>query len=122
MRLGVIAAIVFMVLSFGLLFGSIENRPLIDPAVQENMETMMTVNKVTQQGSFGVGSVVTLVSAVGGYFDSLVQIAWTAFNNPLVQAGGYWAIIPYFGISPLMIVLFFGLIILLIGILSKSFS
>ena len=122
MRLGVIAAMVFMVLCFGLLFGSIENRPLIDPTVQENMEIMMSVNKVTQQGSFGVGSVVTLVSAVGGYFDSLVQMAWAAFDNPLVQAGGYWAIIPYFGISPLMIVLFFGLIILLIGILSKAIT
>jgi len=120
MRLGVIAALVFIVLGFGLMFGSMGNRPLIDSSVQDSMNTMMNANKVLQQGSFGVDSAITLMSAPIDYFDAVVGMAWTAFNNPLFEAGGYWALIPYFGVAPLEIVLFFGLIILLIGIFSKT--
>ena len=119
MRLGVIAAIVFIVLGFGMLFGGIENKPLIDSVTQDRLDTMMSANKVVQEGNFGVDSFVTLVSAPFTYFDSLVGIAWSAFDNPLFAAGGGWAIIPYFTITPIQIVLFFGLLILLIGILSK---
>jgi hypothetical protein len=84
------------------------------------MESMMTATKVVQEGDFGIDSFVTMVGAGFTYFDSMVDIAWSAFNNPLFTTGG-WAIVPYFTISPFMMVLFFGLIILLIGILSKAF-
>ncbi|KKM76562.1 hypothetical protein LCGC14_1378910 [marine sediment metagenome] len=118
MRLGVIAAVVFMVLSFGLLYGSVENRSLIDEDVQESLNTMQSATKVIEEGDWG--NYITLLAAPFVYFDSIVTIAWKAFNNPLWDTGN-WILVPYFTTSPLIIVLFFGLIILLVGILRKSF-
>jgi len=117
MRSGVIAAMVFIVLSLGLFYGAVTNQSGIDPSVEESMETMMTATKVVQEGDWG--NFLTLVSAPFMFFDSIVNIAWTAFNNPLFTTGG-WTIVPYFTVSPLAIVLFLGLIILLIGILQKQ--
>lgn len=117
MRLGVVAALIFMVLGLGVLYGSVTNEPLIDSEVEESMETMMSASKVVEEGDWG--NWLTLVAAPFTYFDSLVSMAWKAFDNPLFTTGG-WAIVPYFTISPFVIVLFFGLIILLIGIMQKQ--
>lgn len=117
MRLGMIAAIVFIVLGLGLLYGSVTNEPLINTDVEEAMESSMSATKVVQEGDWG--NFLTLLAAPFAYFDSLVSIAWTAFNNPLFTTGG-WTIVPYFSISPIMMVFFFGLIILLIGIIQKQ--
>ena len=119
MRLGVVAAIVFIVLGFGILFGSMENRPLIDSTTQARLDVLMNAEKVSQEGGFGVDSIVTLVKAPFLYFDAMIGTARAAFDNPLFTAGGGWSIIPYFTVSPIMIVLIFGLVILLLGVLSK---
>lgn len=107
----------FVVLSLGLLFGSVTNEPLVDTETEENLESMMSATKVVQEGDWG--NWLTLVAAPFTYFDAVVGMAWKAFNNPLFTAGG-WAIVPYFTVTPLVIVLFFGLIVLLIGILQKN--
>lgn len=118
MRLGVIACLVFIALGFGLLFGAMENRPLIDEDVETSMETMMSASQIIEEGDWG--NTLTLLAAPLDFFGSLIGVVWSAFNNPLFYAGGWWAIVPYFALSPLVIVCITGLIILLIGILSKS--
>ena len=117
MRLGLIAAVVFIVLSMGLLIGAAENEPLIDAEMQEAMETMMGPTKVTEESAWG--NFITLVSAPFRYFDSLMHIAHKAFNTSIWDTG-QWALVPYFLLSPIIIVLVLGLIMLLIGILRKS--
>ena len=119
MRLGVIAALIFIVLSLGIFYGAVTNQSLVDEDLERSMESMMTATKVVQEGDFGVDNFLTLLSAPFIYFDSLVSIAWNAFDNPLFTTGG-WTIVPYFSISPFMMVLFFGLIILLIGVIQKQ--
>lgn len=128
MRLGVIAAVVFIVLCFSILYGTIDNESLMareggaDTTVQEDLNAMMDATKVVQESDWG--NYMTLLAAPFVYFDSLVSMAWKSFaSNPFaseVTVGTPWTLIPYFTVSPLIVVLFFGLIILLIGILQKS--
>ncbi len=117
MRLGTIAALIFIVMCLGLLYGSVTNQSLVDTEVEQSMERMMSATKVVEEGDWG--NFLTLLAAPFYYFDSMVSLAWKAFNNPLFTTGG-WAIVPYFTVSPFVIVLFFGLIILLIGVIQKQ--
>lgn len=123
MRLGTFSALIFIVLSFGVLFGSVEDHPVLNESVQNSMESTMAATKVVQEGDWG--SFITVLQAPFSYFDSMVNIAWEAFNNPIFSVGSDddgtgWAFVPYFVISPLVMVFFFGLIILLIGMLQKQ--
>ena len=118
MRLGTIAALVFIVLGLGLLYGSVTNEPLIDAKVEKSLESMMVYDQVSEEGAWG--NILKLPSMAATYFTSFITIAWHAFDNPLFTTGS-WALVPYFTISPFVIVLFFGLIVLFVGILQKQF-
>jgi len=117
MRLGLVAAVVFMVLGMGLLYGAAENRPLIDSDVEQSMEVMQSATKVTQES--GWGGFITLLAAPFRYFDSIVTMAWKTFDNSLWDSG-QWVLVPYIFVSPVIIVLFLGFIMLLIGIFQKN--
>lgn len=119
MRLGVVAALIFMVLGLGLLYGSYEGSSMIDSDMQHDLNNMQSAAKVVEEGDLGAGDYLTLLAAPFTYFDSFVSMAWRAYNNPLWDSGA-WTLVPYFTISPFIITLFFGLIILLIGILNKT--
>lgn len=120
MRLGMIAALIFIVLATGVLYSSVTNQSVIAASVEQSTETMISATKVVQEGDFGPDNFLTLLAAPFAYFDSLVDIAWSAFNNPLFTAETGWAIVPYFTITPFEMVLFLGLILLLIGIAQKQ--
>ena len=123
MRLGMIAALIFIVLSFGVLFSVVTNESLINTEVEKAMKTMQSATKVIQEGELGPDQFLTLLAAPFLYFDSLITIAWAAFNNPVytgdIGSPG-WTIVPYFTVSPFMMVLFLGFIILLIGVIQKQ--
>lgn len=119
MRLGMLAALIFIVLALGFWFSSATNNSGISPNIQADMNTMMSATKVTQQSSWS--NFITMVAAPFKYFDSIVDIAWSAFNTPIFNTGE-WSIVPFFAISPFEIVLFFGLIILLLYLLRLSLS
>ncbi len=131
MRLGIIAAIVFITLSLGVLYGTVSNQNMLLVAsgvgtegtlIDEDLEAMMDATKVIQEGDWG--NYITLLAAPFVYFDSVVSIAWKAFAySPFtsdIAEGTGWAMVPYFTVTPLVIVLFFGLIILLIGTFWKT--
>jgi len=120
MRIGVIAAIVFMLLSCGILYGSVTNEALVNSRTESAMEQMMSAKDISQEGDFGAGNYVKLVGATFSYFDAMVEdTAYQLFNNPLWTEGG-WTIVPYYTFSPIVIVFIFGMILLFAAIIQKQ--
>lgn len=120
MRLGVIAAIVFMLLATGLLYSSVTDESLVTSRTEAAMEEMMAAKDISEEGDFGVGNYLKLVGSTFDYFGAMIEdTVYQLFNNPLWVADG-WTLVPYYTFSPIVIVFILGLIILLIGILQKS--
>ncbi len=120
MRLGVIAALVFIVLSLGIWYSAVTNVALIDADTEAAMEQMSSAYVIAQEGEFGAGNFITMVGSTFGYFGALIEdLTYQMFNNPLWVSGG-WTLVPYFTLSPFVIVLIFGLILLMLGMLQKQ--
>lgn len=117
MRIGVIAGIVILALGLGLLYGAWTGAPLIDSDVEESMETLQSATEVTEEGDWG--NYISLLAAPFEYMGSIVSMAWKGFTSPIWNSGG-WALVPYFTISPFIVVLIFGMILLFIGVLQKQ--
>ena len=120
MRLGMIAALIFIVLSLGIFYSAYTGDSSVDANTETALEELQAARLVAQEGDFGAGSYVTVVAAQLGYFSALIEgLAYQAYNNPIWDSGG-WTIVPYFTISPFVAVIVFGLIILLIGLIQKQ--
>lgn len=118
MRLGYIAAAVFLVVVMGLIFGTVQNESLVTDALEEHLEAIGDVRLAIVD--FGWTTPVELVQAGPKYFTSLFTIVWQVFNTPFTE--GNWALVPYTFITPFIIPIVLMMIIIIIGILQSQRS
>jgi len=125
MKLGIIAAVLFIVVGWALLLGTVEGtltgdgpgEALITEEMETHMERLNTLQASIED--VGIDSVIEIPMAVAGYFSSLVGLGWQMFNTPIWNEG-YWILLKYLIVVPFFAVVVLGLVIVFAGILRRA--
>lgn len=118
MRLGLVAALLFIVMSMSLLVGVAENRNIVDEDLKDDMNTLM--NPLGPVFDTGWDRPLAFLSAPVEYFGAVIDIARRGFDVGIWQSG-YWTLIPYFVLAPIVIVVIMGMILMMIALTQKVF-
>lgn len=116
MRIGLIAAIIFMVTVLGVMYGVVQNQSMVTEEVKEHLDATSDLQVEVQD--IGWGSVLTLPVQTFNYFKSLMKVVWQVFNNPFTEGG--WTMVSYILLSPLIAVVVLGLVMMVIAIVQKA--
>ncbi|KKN45376.1 hypothetical protein LCGC14_0683620 [marine sediment metagenome] len=115
---GLIGAIVFIVIVLGIAYGAVPNASQVNTQLELDLEMMTNAQKAIQD--IGWSNPWTAVTAPANYINSVLKVMWHIFDTPFDT--GMWALVPYIMMTPIMAVVFFGLIALFIGIIWKTIT